>query len=69
MFMTLVPMVICCYIFMLIMVRLDFIFFSFFYNIYELHVYDMGSNSDMLLPSLNFDLEINLIFSLLLSMS
>ena len=25
--------------------------------IYRLHVYDMGSNGDMLLTSLNFDLE------------
>ena len=65
--MTWVPMVICCYIFMLNMVRHDFQLF--FYNIYELHVYDMGSDSDMLLPSLNFDSVINLIFSLLLSMS
>ena len=64
--MTLVPMVKCCYIFMFNMVRHDFILS--FYNIYELHVYDMGSNIDMLLPSLNFDLEVNLIFSLLLRM-
>ena len=59
--MTLVPMVKCCYIFMFNMVRHDFQLF--FYNIYELHVNDMGSDSDMLLPSLNFDSVINLIFS------
>ena len=47
--MTWVPMVICCYIFMFNMVRHDFQLF--FYNIYELHVYDIGSNSDMLLPA------------------
>ena len=62
-----VPMVICCYTYMFSMIKHDFLLF--FYIIYELHVYDMVSNGDMLLTSLNFDLENNLIFSLLLSMS
>ena len=51
------------------LIWLNMIFYYFFYIIDELFVYDMSSNGDILLSSLNFDLENNLIFCLLLSMS